>query len=410
MSDVVFLKPDFGVQGGFELLMDRCRAALVERGVEVTVESFRAHEAPDHLAGLPLPRSLWFRHPEYFSYLANVERVDALRIDPGAVVVTTQPPTYLLDHPRVVALTYHQARVFYELSEAYIASGYSPPALHREATAQVRLIDRLRLPSTHTWLAGSAEVAGRLADTWGVTAEVFQANAQEAPDPTVAERYDPAGPALCVSRHAWPKRTELAALAGICDVGGRLELVGGGGRQPFVEALASRFGADPAGAAHVTDDLVWLNRGDPAVLGPGGGVPDRVQIRGHLDRPQVVDAFRRASVVVAPAHREDYGLTVLEAFTFGRPVIVCHDGGGLVELVEGTGAGLVVEPRPQAIADAMASLRDDPARARAMAERAFAVARELDSRDDIAVLAAAIERAGSAAPATTGAGPAGGAS
>lgn len=394
MSDVVFLKPDFGVQGGFELLMDRCRRALVERGISVSLETFRAHEAPDHLAGLPLPRRLWFQHPEYFSYLANVERVGQLHLDRSSVVVTTQPPSYLLDHPRVVALTYHQARVFYELSEAYITSGYSPPALHREATAQVRLIDRLRLPSTHTWLAGSAEVAGRLATTWGVEADVFQANAQEPPDEAVATRYDPAGPALCVSRHAWPKRTELAVLAGICDVDGRMELVGGGGRQPYVEALAGRFGADPAGAAHATDDLIWLNRGDPAALGAVGAVPDRVHIRGHLKRAEVVDAFRRASVVVAPAHREDYGLTVLEAFAFGRPVVVCDDGGGHVELVEGTGAGLVVEPRPQALADALASLRDDPERARAMAERAFTVARQLEARDDVAVLVQAIERAG----------------
>jgi len=394
VSDVVFLKPDFGVQGGFELLMDRCRAALVERGIDVSVETFRAHEAPDHLAGLPLPRSLWFQHPEYFSYLANVERVGALRLDPDAVVVTTQPPTYLVDHPRVVALTYHQARVFYELSEAYIASGYSPPALHREATAQVRLVDRLRLPATHTWLAGSVEVAGRLARTWGVRAQVFQANAQEPPDREVAEAYDPSGPALCVSRHAWPKRTELAVLAGICDPDGTVELVGGGGRQPYVEALAGRFATDPAGAAHATDGLIWLNRGDPAALGGTGAPPDRVRIRGHLDRAQVVDAFRRASVVVAPAHREDYGLTVLEAFAFGRPVVACHDGGGLVELVEGTGAGLVVEPRPQAVADAVASLRDDPARARAMAERAYAVACELAARDDVGVLVAAVERVG----------------
>jgi glycosyltransferase involved in cell wall biosynthesis len=396
VSDVVFLKPDFGVQGGFELLMDRCGAALRDRGYEVRTETFRAHEAPDHLAGLPLPRSLWFEHPEYFSYLANVERVAGLHLDPDAVVVTTQPPTYLLDHPRVVALTYHQARVFYELSEAYIASGYSPPALHREATAQVRLIDRLRLPATHQWLAGSAEVAGRLAQSWGIDAEVFMANAQEPPNEEVASRYDPAGPALCVSRHAWPKRTELAVLAGICDVGGQLELVGGGGRQPYVEALAARFGTDPAGAAHVTDDLIWLNRGDPAALGATGPVPPRVRIRGHLERADVVDAFRRASVVVAPAHREDYGLTVLEAFAYGRPVVVCADGGGLVELVEGTGAGIVVEPRPQAIADAVAGLRDDPERARSMAERAFTVARELESRDDVGVLAAAIERAGAA--------------
>ncbi len=397
MSAVVFLKPDFGVQGGFELLLERCQSSLRARGLDVSTSTFRAHEAPDHLAGLPLPRALWFQHPEYFSYLANVERVEALAFDEDTVVVTTQPPSYLLDHPRVVALTYHQARVFYDLSEAYIESGYSEGALHREATAQVRLIDRQRLPSTHEWLAGSAEVASRLATFWDVPdAGVFQANAQEPPNAEIAADYDPAGPALCVSRHAWPKRTELAVLAGICDTGGRFDLVGGGGRQPYVEAVGRHFGPDPVAAARATERQIWLNTGDPAGLGPpasGARVPDRVRLLGHLPRPEVVDAYRRAGVVVAPAHREDYGLTVLEAFAFGRPVVVCADGGGLVELVEGTGAGLVVEPRPQAIAEAVESIRDDPATARTMAEAAFAAAQAHAGRDDIDVLVAAIERA-----------------
>jgi glycosyltransferase involved in cell wall biosynthesis len=76
--------------------------------------------------------------------------------------------------------------------------------------------------------------------------------------------------------------------------------------------------------------------------------------------------------VVAPAYREDYGLTVLEAFARGRPVIVCEDGGGLVELVEGTGAGLVVEPTAEAIGRAVADLRADQSRAHALAEAASA--------------------------------------
>lgn len=392
MRPVVFLKPDFGVHGGFERLVDRCTASLRAAGVDVSVHTFKAHEAPTHLTGLPLPHELWFEHPEYFSYLSNIERVEQVHVDDDTVVVTTQPPTYLLDHPRVVALTYHQARVFYELSELYIAAGYSPPALHREATAQVRLLDAQRLPSTHHWLAGSAEVAQRLADSWGIAdVPVFQARAEEPPDRGIADAYDPDGPAVCVSRHAWPKRTELAVLAGICDVDGRFELVGGGGRQPYVEALAARYATDPVGAGQATDQEIWLNTGDPARLDAGGGEPPaNVGILGHLSRPEVVDAYRRAGVIVAPAHREDYGLTVLEAFAFGRPVIVCSDGGGLVELVEGTGAGIVVEPRPEAIADAVRELRADPRRAREMAAAAFDAAVGHARRDDIDVLVEAI--------------------
>ena len=258
-------------------------------------------------------------------------------------------------------------------------------------------LDRRRLPAHQIWLPGSAEVAARLDRYWGVeSAALFQAHAQEPPDREVAGAYDPAGPALCVSRHAWPKRTELAVLAAVCDTGGRWELVGSGGRQPYVEAVARHVGDDPGAAAAAGDDVIWLNRGDPESLGPGtSAVPDRVQLLGALPRPAVIDAFRRASVVVAPAYREDYGLTVLEAFAYGRPVVVCEDGGGLVELVEATGAGLVVEPRPAAVAEAVRSLRDDPQRAREMAAAAFAAAEAHFAHDDLAVLADAIEQAGS---------------
>lgn len=392
---VTFLKPDFGVEGGFELLLDRCLAGLAQRGFEPSLTTFPAHAAPPRLAGLALPHELWFRHPEFFSYLANVERVDQLHFDDETVVVTTQPPTFLADHPRLVALTYHQGRVFYDLAEPYVASGFIDAELHQRATEEIRALDRQRLPAHQEWLAGSAEVAARLERWWNVSvAGVFQAHAQERPDPEVARDYDPSGPALCVSRHAWPKRTELAVLAALCD-SGEWELVGGGGRQPYVEAVARHFAGDAARAAEADDDVLWVNRGDPASLAPSGEPPDRLHIRGQQPRHAVIDAFRRAGAVVAPAYREDYGLTVLEAFGFGRPVIVCRDGGGLVELVEGTGAGLVVEPTPPAVAEAVRSLREDPDRARAMSEAAFAAAEAHRRHDDLGVLADAIERVGS---------------
>ena len=78
-----------------------------------------------------------------------------------------------------------------------------------------------------------------------------------------------------------------------------------------------------------------------------------VALLGNVDDARRDAAYASASVVVCPALREDYGLTVLGAMRWGRPVIVCEDGGGLVELVEDTGAGLIVEPEPAAIAEAI---------------------------------------------------------
>ena len=107
-------------------------------------------------------------------------------------------------------------------------------------------------------------------------------------------------------------------------------------------------------------------------------------VHGEVDDATRDDAYRRAGVVVAPAFREDYGLTVLEAFAHGRPVVVCDDGGGLVELVEGTGAASGRAAHPGALAAAVAGLRDDPARARTMAAAALEVAHRRAAVDDLA--------------------------
>jgi glycosyltransferase involved in cell wall biosynthesis len=69
--------------------------------------------------------------------------------------------------------------------------------------------------------------------------------------------------------------------------------------------------------------------------------------------------YREAICVVAPALLEDYGLTIIEAMRYGKPLIVCNDGGHLCHLVEDGVTGLIVEPTGQAIADAMRYLSDN---------------------------------------------------
>jgi glycosyltransferase involved in cell wall biosynthesis len=88
------------------------------------------------------------------------------------------------------------------------------------------------------------------------------------------------------------------------------------------------------------------------------------------------DLYAVASCAIAPAYLEDYGLTAVEAMTYGLPLIVCSDGGGLGWFVEDGVTGLVVEPTGRAIADAIQKLRDD----RALAEEMGREARERAKR------------------------------
>ena len=111
-------------------------------------------------------------------------------------------------------------------------------------------------------------------------------------------------------------------------------------------------------------DAPWL---DPESTEAGN-----VRFAGRVPAAELDRLYRHALCVVAPAHHEDYGLTAIEAMAYGKPVIVCSDGGGLADFVEDGVNGFVVEPEPAAIAAAVQRLVDD----RGLAERLGRAARE----------------------------------
>ncbi|HEY9524911.1 MAG TPA: glycosyltransferase family 4 protein, partial [Thermopolyspora sp.] len=69
-----------------------------------------------------------------------------------------------------------------------------------------------------------------------------------------------------------------------------------------------------------------------------------------------------------PSRMEGFSQSLLEAMALGKPVVL-SDLPALSELVGGEGAGMLVPPGdPQALADALGALRDDPARRAEMGE------------------------------------------
>src|SRR5699024_2668275 len=73
------------------------------------------------------------------------------------------------------------------------------------------------------------------------------------------------------------------------------------------------------------------------------GVSDLVELPGFLDDVTLRDHLHRAGCVVIPSLYEPFGIVALEALAGGAPLIVARTG-GLAELVESTGAGLMFEP------------------------------------------------------------------
>jgi glycosyltransferase involved in cell wall biosynthesis len=85
-----------------------------------------------------------------------------------------------------------------------------------------------------------------------------------------------------------------------------------------------------------------------------------------------VGAFvERAKVICLPSRSETFGIVLLEAGAFRRPVVATRVG-GIPEVVQDGESGLLVEPDdPEALAKALARVLSDPSLARALGERLF---------------------------------------
>ncbi|MET0577534.1 MAG: glycosyltransferase family 4 protein, partial [Ilumatobacteraceae bacterium] len=73
------------------------------------------------------------------------------------------------------------------------------------------------------------------------------------------------------------------------------------------------------------------------------GLSDLVHLAGFVPDDELRHTLHRASCSVIPSLYEPFGIVALEALAGGAPLIVARTG-GLAELIDGTGAGLLFEP------------------------------------------------------------------
>jgi len=108
------------------------------------------------------------------------------------------------------------------------------------------------------------------------------------------------------------------------------------------------------------------------------GVGDMVQLAGFVADHDLRALLRDASCVVIPSLYEPFGIVALEGMAAGAPTVVARTG-GLAEIIDGTGAGLLFEPgNHHDLADRIADVLGDPhlgasmrANAAALLERTY---------------------------------------
>lgn len=90
------------------------------------------------------------------------------------------------------------------------------------------------------------------------------------------------------------------------------------------------------------------------------GVGDMVQLAGFVPDDELRGLLQRAGCVVIPSLYEPFGIVALEGMASGAPTIVARTG-GLAEIVEGTGAGVLFEPGNHiALANCIADVLNHP--------------------------------------------------
>jgi glycosyltransferase involved in cell wall biosynthesis len=160
------------------------------------------------------------------------------------------------------------------------------------------------------------------------------------PSPEVADatkgRY-----LLYLGRLNWKKNLP-ALIEAVAVVPGLRLVIAGNDEEGHVEALRK------AAAEHGMDDRLSL-------------------VARSVDGADKEALFADAAIFALPSLNENFGNTVLEAMVRGVPVVV-SSGAGVAEVVREAGSGLVADPNPQALAEAIRALAEDAEAARAMGE------------------------------------------
>ncbi|MGG6293729.1 glycosyltransferase family 4 protein [Leptolyngbya sp. AN02str] len=100
------------------------------------------------------------------------------------------------------------------------------------------------------------------------------------------------------------------------------------------------------------------------------GLEEQVKLLGKLDYSHLGDYFQSVDALILPTLEDTWGMVVLEALLFGKPIL-CSKWAGSSELITDGENGYVFDPRdPEQLAQLMSSLIQHPDQIKAMSEKA----------------------------------------
>lgn len=376
---IAIVKPDYNVIGGFEIVMDRIKIGLEDRGHMVEYIKVDMTQPRFQLGNITIPPEIYYEDQEFFKYMMSIQDFNSLYLDEFDIALTTQPPSFAVRHPNIVALFYHHNKLYYELRDVYIECGMADETRHRKGAEIVREIDSYYLTDEINYAAGSGHVANRLRKYNNIEKDIFIFAAGIDDDFYSYDgdiTYD--GP-MYIGRHEFPKRPELFLHAMKHVEGLTGKVIGQGGKTEDLKKMDRYLSYIHRKGQDIDDEHLWkkaMFEIDKLINRKIERESSNVVFTGRISKEQLIAEYASSLCVVCPAFEEDYGLTAIEAMAFKKPVIVCDDGGGLVEFIEDGVNGFVVEPTGKAIAEAIEYLQKNPKELKRMGENAYECSRK----------------------------------
>ena len=290
------------------------------------------------------------------TWLTDVGTSGGARIDQ---VISLRYPSYAVRHPRHVCWLNHTMREYYDLWPRFSA-GLSPQGRVKERIRRrlIHAADRYLLTRNVSRLFVQSETIRQRLAMW----PELKATVLYPPAPPRAYRCDSYGDYIfMVSRLTPLKRADLVlhALATPAAAAVRAVIAGDGEESGALAALAKSL-----------------------------GVADRVTFTGVLTEVDLLAHLAACRAVCFPPLDEDYGFVTVEAFASAKAVVTCRDSGGPAELVQDGVTGLIADPTPAALGQALSRMMDDRGAAETMGQAAWQRAARLRWPDAVAALTA----------------------
>jgi len=299
------------VMGGAEFLAANLKMALVNAGHDAEIVALPFVDEPVHLI-------------EKHVVIARLTEILYTAAGYSDLCIGLKFPAYFVPHPNKVCWVLHQHRKAYDLYDTPISN---MPHSHEGLSARKMVVnaDNLYLPEAKRIYTIAKNVSFRMKKFNGIDSDALY---HPCPDMDKFYCSDYEDYILMPSRINVTKR-QMLALEALCYTKRNVKLY-------FVGK------ADHEHEKRVLTDFVAERK-----------LHKKVRFFDFVTHEEKIKLYANAKAVLFIPMDEDYGYITLEAMASSKAVITASDSGGPLEFVETDKTGIVCNPSPRSIAEAI---------------------------------------------------------